>query len=172
MSITIKSCMKGIAIATLPLLLTACANQKKIDNTNKLTVGKIQYNITKNMSSTKVIKALGSPNIITKDKNGNTTWVYDKIKTYKTKTSQGPLDFVRMNNNDFVIAGGIAAAGGVAATTGSGILLATIASVGALTFLSSNSNETIETQQKTLTVILDFNKNEELKDFSYMYSSF
>ncbi|MFA9372688.1 MAG: hypothetical protein ACERKK_00900 [Poseidonibacter sp.] len=124
MSITINSCMKGIAIATLPLLLTACANQEKIDNTNKLTVGKVQ------------------------------------------------LDFVRMNNNDFAIAGGIAAAGGVAATAGSGILFATIASVGALTFLSSNSNETIETQQKTLTVILDFNKNEELKDFSYMYSSF
>lgn len=172
MSIKIKKCIQGVAIAVLPLLFTACAKQDKISNTNQLTVGKIQYNISKEMSSADVIKALGSPNIITKEKNGNMTWVYDKIKTYKATTSQGPLDFVRLNNNDFVITGGIAAAGAAMATTGSTTLLSTIASIGALTFLSSNTNETIETQQKTLTVILDFDENEKLKDFSYMYSSF
>ena len=60
------------------------------------------------MFSTNVLKALGSPNIITKDKDGKTTWVYDRVTTYHSKTDGG-LDIVRMNANDFVIAGGVLA---------------------------------------------------------------
>lgn len=172
MSMNLKTKFFGACVFVLPLLLTGCNNQEKIDNSKKLTVGKIQYNISKNISSTKVIKALGSPNIITRDKNGKMTWVYDKIKTYKTKTNSGALDFARLNNNDFVITGGIAAAGGAFATTGNPVALATAGALGFLTYFSSNNNYKIETQQKTLTLILDFDRSERLENFSYMYSSF
>ena len=56
---------------------------------SRLTAGKVQQHISKGMFSTDVIKALGSPNIITKDKMGKTTWVYDKVSTYQSKTNGG-----------------------------------------------------------------------------------
>jgi len=172
MSIKFKSYIIGACLATLPLLIAGCSNQEKIEHTKQLTVGKIQYDITKGMYSSKVIKALGSPNIITKTKEGKITWVYDKIKTYRSKTTYGGLDFVRMNNNDYAITAGLAAAGGAIATTGNPALLASIAALGLLTYASTEDDYQVETQQKTLTLILDFNEKEQLQEFAYMYSSF
>jgi len=172
MSIKFKSYVICACLATLPLLIAGCSNQEKIEHTKQLTVGKIQYDIKKGMYSSKVIKALGSPNIITKNKDGKISWVYDKIKTYRSKTTYGGLDFVRMNNNDYAITAGVAAAGGAIAASGNPTVLATIAALGLITLASTEDDYQIETQQKTLTLILDFNKNEQLEEFAYMYSSF
>ncbi len=58
---------------------------------SNLTVGKVQREITKGMSGAEVAEALGSPNIVTQDANGDETWVYDKIATEAnyTKSSDG-----------------------------------------------------------------------------------
>ena len=143
---------------------------------SKLTAGKVQQNVSKGMSSTEVVKALGTPNIITKDKTGKTSWVYDKVSTYHSKTNGG-LNYVRMNENDFVVTGGIlGAAGAVAAGIAeSNFLLgvgATAAVIGAITYASTKDDYEYKTEQKTLTIVLDFNENEKLENFSYMYSSF
>lgn len=143
---------------------------------SKLSVGKVQQHISRGMYSSDVVKALGSPNIITKDKSGKTTWVYDKVSTYHSKTNGG-LNFVRMNENDFVITGGIlGAAGAVAAGIAESSFLlgvgATIATIGAVTYSSTKDDYEYKTEQKTLTIVLDFDENERLQNFSYMYSSF
>lgn len=143
---------------------------------NNLSVGKVQQNISKGMSSTQVVKALGTPNIVTRDKSGKTSWVYDKVSTYHSKTNGG-LNYVRMNENDFVVTTGIlGTAGAVAAGIAEKSFLlgvgATVAAVGALTYISTNDDYEYKTEQKTLTIVLDFDENERLQNFSYMYTSF
>lgn len=143
---------------------------------NNLTVGAVQQNISKGMYSTNVVKALGSPNIITKDKSGKTTWVYDRVSTYHSKTSGG-LNFVRMNGNDFVVTSGIlattgAVAAGIAESNFWLATMGTMAAIGAITYASTKDDYEYKTEQKTLTIILDFDENERLQNFSYMYSSF
>ncbi len=98
------------------LLFSGCENvQGPTVPQNNLTVGTVQQNISKGMYSTNVIKALGSPNIITRDKSGKTSWVYDKVSTYHSKTNGG-LNYVRMNENDYVVTAGVlGTAGAVAA---------------------------------------------------------
>jgi len=57
-----------------------------------LTVGKVQREIRRGMSGADVARALGSPNIVTKDADGRETWVYDRIATEVTYSdSQGAL---------------------------------------------------------------------------------
>ncbi|MDD5064245.1 MAG: hypothetical protein PHQ35_05750 [Phycisphaerae bacterium] len=46
-----------------------------------MTLGKVQREVKVGMSSSEVVEAIGSPNIVTKDSNGNETWVYDKVAT-------------------------------------------------------------------------------------------
>ncbi|MFA6742219.1 MAG: hypothetical protein WCR78_12120 [Arcobacteraceae bacterium] len=171
-----KSKLLLSAMCTL-LILTGCENiQGPTVPQSNLTPGKVQQNISKGMSSTEVIKALGSPNIITKDKTGKTSWVYDKVSTYHSKTNGG-LNYVRMNENDFVVTGGIlGAAGAVAAGIAESSFLlgvgATVAAIGAITYASTNDDYEYKTEQKTLTIVLDFDENQRLENFSYMYSSF
>ena len=164
------------AICTL-LVFTGCENiQGPTVPQSNLTPGKVQQNVSKGMSSTEVVKALGTPNIITKDKTGKTSWVYDKVSTYHSKTNGG-LNYVRMNENDFVVTGGIlGAAGAVAAGIAESSFLlgvgATVAAIGAVTYASTNDDYEYKTEQKTLTIVLDFDENEKLQNFSYMYTSF
>lgn len=158
-------------------IFTGCENiQGPTVPQSSLTVGKVQQNVEKGMSSTEVVKALGTPNIITKDKTGKTSWVYDKVSTYHSKTSGG-LNYVRMNENDFVVTGGIlGTAGAVAAGIAESSFLlgvgATAAAIGAITYASTKDDYEYKTEQKTLTIVLDFDENERLQNFSYMYSSF
>ena len=173
----LKSKILLVSSVCAMLLFAGCENvQGPTVPESKLTPGKVQQNVSKGMYSTDVIKALGSPNIITKDKSGKTTWVYDKVSTYHSKTNGG-LNFVRMNENDFVVTGGIlGAAGAVAAGIAESSFLlgvgATIATIGAVTYASTKDDYEYRTEQKTLTIVLDFDSNERLQNFSYMYSSF
>ena len=160
------------AMCTL-LVFTGCENiQGPTVPQSNLTPGKVQQNISKGMSSTEIIKALGSPNIITRDKTGKTSWVYDKVSTYHSKTNGG-LNFVRMNANDFVIAGGVlAGTAAVLKTTGQSNFLISAAALGLFTLFNTQEDYEYKTEQKTLTIVLDFDENEKLQNFSYMYSSF
>jgi len=48
---------------------------------DRLTVGTVQREIHKGMSSAEVAEALGSPNIVSTDEQGREVWVYDKTAT-------------------------------------------------------------------------------------------
>jgi len=45
----------------------------------ELTTGVVQREIRKGMSAAEVAEALGSPNIVARDKNGRETWIYEKF---------------------------------------------------------------------------------------------
>jgi len=49
--------------------------------TQKITLGALQLSIKKGSSSSDVINALSSPNIVTSNKDETETWVYDKMVT-------------------------------------------------------------------------------------------
>lgn len=52
-----------------------------------LTVGVVQREIRYGMTQSEVAEALGSPNIVTKEDNGNETWIYDKIATEASRSA-------------------------------------------------------------------------------------
>jgi len=49
--------------------------------TQKITLGAVQSQVKKGASSSDVINALSSPNIVTSNADGSETWVYDKVST-------------------------------------------------------------------------------------------
>ena len=72
MSIFISGCAYQAPLATIPA--------RQIE-TQKITLGSVQSSVKKGASSSDVINALGSPNIVTSNQDGSEMWVYDKIVT-------------------------------------------------------------------------------------------
>lgn len=115
------------------------------------TLGLVQTKIFRGMSQAEVAEALGSPNIASKDSSGDEAWIYDKIATEASYSNdQGGI-------------GGLAGAGGYA---GSALIL------GGLTGNYSSQAGAAASTQKTLTVVIKFNENKQVKDFSYHSSKF
>ncbi len=86
-SIALSGCIIGLSGC-----ITAAEHAKQLqsDSTREMTVGIVQKEIRKGMTQADVAEALGSPNIVTKDKEGIETWIYDKIATeasYSTSES-------------------------------------------------------------------------------------
>ena len=139
---------RKIFCALLVLGITGCANvadhRKSLENSSeqKLTLGTAQRTITQGMAQTEVVTALGSPNIVTKDKEGIETWIYDKFSTNAAySTSSGG------------VAGLVIGGGGVG--FGNASLAAGAAS----------------TNQRTLTIIIKF-KDAQVKEFTYNSTAF
>ena len=75
-----KLLIKALVLSAGLLSLTACVSNQSNDNSKNLTVGLVQKEISKGISSIKVIEALGSPNIVKKSpQTEGEVWVYDKI---------------------------------------------------------------------------------------------
>ena len=139
------------------LLLAGCqsvaSHRDAVQDTEgeKLTVGTVQREIRIGMSAADVATVLGSPNIVTSDKERHETWIYDKISTNRAySTSSGGISAL--------ILGGGAVGAGVA---GGGASTGYNASTGASS-----------TTQKTLTVIIKFDGDSLVKDFAYHTSQF
>ena len=109
----------------------------------KLTLAKAQREIKVGMSSAEVIEVLGSPNMVTSDANHCETWVYDKISTEVSRSSSG------LGIGLLILGGDI----------GSGI--------GA-----GGSHSSSRSSQKTLTIIIKFDADSKVKNFTYRASSF
>jgi len=58
-------------------LWIGCTNPPQ--ESDKLTLGLVQSTVVKGANQTEIIKVLGAPNIISKDKQGRETWTYDRI---------------------------------------------------------------------------------------------
>ena len=80
--------------ACMPPPKTAAEHQQELGSTQerKMTLGLVQSSIKEGMSQADVASVLGSPNIVTQDKDGNDTWIYDKIST---ETSQSESSQVK-----------------------------------------------------------------------------
>jgi len=62
-----------------------------------MTVGVVQKEIHKGMTKDQVAQALGSPNIVSSDKLGLESWIYDKIATevsYKGSSSDSGFGII------------------------------------------------------------------------------
>lgn len=139
--------------ACLGLLFAGCmtAGQHREavrnDAQSRLSVGTVQREIHVGMSGAQVTEVLGAPNIVTTDENRREVWIYDKIATE-----------VAYSKSEGGLAALLFGGGG---TVGGGLLGSANQSAGA----SSQS-------QRTLTVVIKFDENKVVRDFSYHQSSF
>lgn len=117
----------------------------------QMTLGLVQRDIKVGTSQADVAQILGSPNIVTQDADGKETWIYDKVSSI---TSYGSSGFG-------VNVGGF---GGGFGWNGIG---------GGMSNVGYNKNGgTVQSNQKTLTVVLKFDNNHNVSSFSYHMSSF
>ena len=73
-------------------VVSSCSNAPK-ETTSKLTLGLVQSTVTKGANQTDITKVLGAPNIISKDKQGNETWTYDRISREAQSDSSSGVGF-------------------------------------------------------------------------------
>ncbi|MEJ2275524.1 MAG: hypothetical protein P8Y01_13300 [Woeseiaceae bacterium] len=119
------------------------ADVRAAEETNRMTVGTVQREIRMGMSAAEVAEVLGSPNIVTTDDERNETWIYDKISTDVTYSrSSGTVVGLVFGNS--------------AAGVGTG----------------STSAGSTSTAQRTLTVVIKFDGDDRVRDFSYHSSQF
>lgn len=137
----------GLLIVTLAVL-ASCTASKHLDDVRndegtKLTVGTVQKEIKMGMSAAEVAEVLGSPNIVTTDENRQETWIYDKISTEVAYSkSSGTVVGLIFGGSGGGLGGASRSAGAAASS------------------------------QRTLTVIIKFDDNKQVRDFSYRQSSF
>jgi outer membrane protein assembly factor BamE (lipoprotein component of BamABCDE complex) len=117
----------------------------------EMTVGTVQKEIRKGMSAADVATVLGSPNIVTTDSANREVWVYDKISTditYSKDSSGTGLKLLIAGINSSLFGAG----------QGSG-----------------NYNRSAGSQsktQRTLTVVIKYNEQKQVRDFFYHSSKF
>ncbi|MGI9236346.1 MAG: hypothetical protein ACR2QZ_03070 [Woeseiaceae bacterium] len=141
---------RNTALAVLAAILSAscgathhAADVREADDIDRITVGTVQKEIRMGMSAADVASVLGSPNIVTTDDERQETWIYDKISSDVTYSrSSGTI------------------VGLLFGSSGGG------AGVGSTSAGSSSSS------QRTLTVIIKFDGNNVVRDFSYHTSRF
>jgi hypothetical protein len=137
------------------------------ENTNSITVGKVQRELKTGMPSSDVVSILGSPNIVTRDKNKMEVWIYDKISTnYTFSNSSGKL---ALTLNDL----SLQSLRVPQTIFGSNIILprvdANLTDYGASYGRSAGATST---NQKTLTILIKLNGDGLVDDFTYHASSF
>ncbi len=131
--------------------MTAAEHQQALHSSQEreMTLGLVQKEIRTGMSQAEVAEALGSPNIVTKDSEGNEAWIYDKIATEVSYSKDS---------------------GGIIGGVGSVIENWRIAPVGGVGY--SKSAGAAAQIQKTLTVVIKFDENSLVKTLSYHSSKF
>lgn len=117
------------------------------DDKSTISVGTVQRDIKVGMTSAEVVEILGSPNMVTTDENRQESWVYDKISTDKAYSS-----------------------GGMGMGVGAGGVLGATGILGGIT--GNSQAGASSTSQKTLTIIIKFDGNQRVRDFSYRQSKF
>ena len=132
-------------IIILSIFLSACAVQPPLpppspEPSNNLTLGTVQSKIRKGMSQAEVLEALGSPNIVTKNSKVQEVWTYDKVGS--SRSSSATVNYGQR-------------------TLGQGFLAFLFGG----TSSSAAANATNET--KSLTVIITFDENKNVSDFTY-----
>jgi outer membrane protein assembly factor BamE (lipoprotein component of BamABCDE complex) len=149
--------MRTVHVAFLSILIvvffvgcmSATQHRQEVSNpdADRISVGKVQREIRVGMSSAEVVEVLGSPNMVTTDEKRREVWVYDKISTETVySSSSGGV-------SSLILGWGGSVAGGVAPNV-------------------SQSAGAKSTSQRTLTIILKFDSNNNLRDFAYHASSF
>ncbi|MEH6607678.1 MAG: hypothetical protein V7711_19030 [Pseudomonadales bacterium] len=146
--------VKNLLISLVGVVLvtgctTAAQHQRSLgaEEEAELTVAAVQREIQVGMSGADVLGVLGSPNIVSTDSNRREVWVYDRVGTEVTYSQSGT--------------GLISMIGVVGGSAAGGVLPSHQQGAGA----SRRS-------QKTLTIIIKFDDNKQVRDYSYHASRF
>ena len=153
--VTLTGCL------TPPPQNTAAQHSEQLSSTQerKMTLGVVQSSIREGMAQSEVATALGSPNIVTTDADGNETWIYDKIAT---ETSRSASERTQSASVGVGVGGAILGAAG-----------AVIGGVGASQSAgASDSAGAMSQTQRTLTVVIKFDDRRLVKSVRYQTSSF
>ena len=143
-----KLICRVVSITLACQFLVGCPASKHLadvrsDEGERVTVGTVQREITIGMAASDVAAVLGSPNIVTTDEERREVWMYDKIST-EVAYSKSNAGIAALIIGSDIGAGG--AAGGSAGAASS--------------------------SQRTLTIIIKFDENNLVRDFSYRTSRF
>lgn len=86
--------VKLVAVTIIGIfLIQGCATASKHrqevqdESGDRITVGKVQREISIGMASAEVIEILGSPNVVSTDAERREVWVYDKVSTEVTQSN-------------------------------------------------------------------------------------
>lgn len=123
------------------------------DSGDRISVGKVQRSIRVGMSSAEVVETLGSPNIVSTDDKRRESWVYDKISTetvHSTSAAGGGVSALVLGASTGVPVGGGLGFGGS----------------------GRKSAGAVATSQRTLTIIIKFDKFAKVRDIAYHASQF
>ncbi|HOJ33208.1 MAG TPA: hypothetical protein PKY35_05680 [Candidatus Hydrogenedentes bacterium] len=146
-----KKCKSSLMVLCLLVFCGCAIGNLHSEKERRMTLGLVQREIKVGMSQADVAAALGSPNIVTRDKDGKESWIYDKIATEASyRDSKGNVS------------------GSVAGTT----FVADTLLLGMIGGSQSRSSGASATTQKTLTVIIRFNNEGLVDSFSYHSSTF
>ncbi len=138
-----------LLIATITGCQSAAYHKQQVqdDSSERVTVGKVQKEIRLGMSGAEVAQVLGSPNIVSTDEDRSEVWMYDKIATdHAYSESRGGVMALILGWGDSAAG---AASGNVSSSAGAS-----------------------STSQRTLTVIIKFDKEGKVRDFAYHTSRF
>jgi len=142
-----------IFLIVLFVLSFGCASLNPVkqmeeeESGERLTLGLVQKNVRKGMSQAEVARVLGSPNIVTTDRDGSETWIYDKVavEAESARVSGGAGAGILAYPGATVFGGG----GGV-----------------------SGSRSKYRSTERTLTVVIKFDKQARVSEVSYHASKF
>lgn len=143
--------LMSICLVLLPLTgcITASEHNAQLGTMEeqRLTVAAVQREIRLGMSGAAVLATLGSPNIISTDRDRQEVWVYDRVSTEYVYSNSGTGLLSLIGASASSIAGGV---------------------------LPSHEQKAGATRrsQRTLTIIIKFDENERVKDYSYHASRF
>lgn len=126
--------------------MTAADHRNAVNATDRLTLGTVQKEIRKGMSSADVVSVLGAPNMVTTDDQRREVWVYDKAAREVVHSSSG-LQIIPLLLGTGAVAGG--AAGGY----------------------SQSAAATAQTS-RTLTVVIKFDEEKKVRDWAYHATQF
>jgi outer membrane protein assembly factor BamE (lipoprotein component of BamABCDE complex) len=128
--------MLGVTLTLVGCISAADhSSQVHSNRAQEFTVGVVQREVRRGMSQSDVAVALGSPNIVTREDNGNETWIYDKIATEASQSSDSGGLWLLLGNYD--------KSAGASAST-----------------------------QKTLTVVIKFDRSSRVDSFTYHSTKF
>ena len=134
----------GLAVLlSLPPAARAADETAKAPRESELTLGAIQRSMKTGLSTTEVMDAAGSPNLVTRGRNGRESWIYDR---FATETSEQGFQ---------VGGGGIGGGGSFLGALGLG-----------------GSRKKSSTSQRTLMLVITFGSDGMVESFAYRSSKF
>ncbi|MBK5254424.1 MAG: hypothetical protein JJE39_00170 [Vicinamibacteria bacterium] len=134
----------GLVVALSTAQIAGAVDEPaKAPRESELTLGVIQRSIKAGMSSSEVLDASGSPNLVTRGRNGKESWVYDR---FATETSEQGFQ---------VGGGGLGAGSTILGVLGAG-----------------GSRKKTSTSQRTLMLVVTFGSDGLVESFAYRSSRF